>query len=79
VLKGLRTQLYYPTLLSSVFDLTFDNDVQGKSAGWNILDQTQIYSKFHNHFLLHQGFHTTGLGPDLAHEAILSLTKTFCH
>jgi len=37
VLKGLWTQLYYPTLLSPVFDLTFDNDVQGKSAGWNIL------------------------------------------
>jgi len=34
VLKGLWTQLYYyPNLLSSVLDLSFDNDVQGKSAG----------------------------------------------
>jgi len=47
VLKGLWTQLYHPTLLSPVFDLTFDSDVQGKSAGWNILDQTPIDSKFH--------------------------------
>jgi len=34
VLKGLWTQLYYyPTLLSPVLDLSFDNYVQGKTAG----------------------------------------------
>jgi len=39
-------------------------------AEWNILDQTLIDSKFHNNFLLHQGFHTTGqIWP----------TKSFCH
>jgi len=33
VLKGLWTQLYYyPTLLSPVLDISFDNDVHGKSA-----------------------------------------------
>jgi len=68
---------YYPTLLSPVLDLTFDNDVQCKSAGWNILDRSPIDSKFHNHFMLHQGFHTMGLRPNLAHEAVSSTPKTF--
>jgi len=61
------------------FDLTFGNGVQGKSAGWNILDQTPIDSKFHNNSLLHQGFHTMGLRSNLVHEGISSSAKTFCH
>ena len=32
-------------------DNNFDNDVQGESAGWNILEQTPIHSKFHNNCL----------------------------
>jgi len=53
------------------FDPTFDNDVQGESVGWNILEQTPIHSKFHNNLLLDQSLDTMGLGPNLALEDIL--------
>jgi len=68
------TVIFYPTLLSPVFHaltLLLDNDVQSKSAPWNILDQTTIDSTFHNHFLLQQGLHTSGSGPNRARKAIL--------
>jgi len=58
------------------FDPTFDNVVQDKSAGWNILHQTPSDLKFYNHFLLYQILDTTGLWPNLAHKGISFSTRT---
>ena len=56
-------------------DNNFDNDVQGESAGWNILEQTPIHSKFHNNLFIDQSLDTLGLRPNLARKDILTIMK----